>query len=192
MSLRVYDTLTAEKREFQPLIPGKVRMYACGVTPYDRSHIGHARSAIAYDIIYRYLKFTGLEVTFVRNFTDVDDKIIQRANERGVSAMDLADEFIKAYHEDMDALGLLRPDSEPRVSTTIPQIIALTERLVERGVAYASEGDVYFAVILAADIPTGTTVRFKVENCRRGSCPTAGGELVGDDALVAYTVTITP
>ena len=146
MSLRVYDTLTAEKREFQPLIPGKVRMYACGVTPYDRSHIGHARSAIAYDIIYRYLKFTGLEVTFVRNFTDVDDKIIQRANERGVSAMDLADEFIKAYHEDMDALGLLRPDSEPRVSTTIPQIIALTERLVERGVAYASEGDVYFAV----------------------------------------------
>ena len=144
--IRLYDTLSGEKRDFVPIEEGKVRMYACGVTPYDQSHIGHARCYVAYDLIYRYLKFTGLQVTYVRNFTDVDDKIINRSNERGIAAVDLAQENIEAFHRDMDALGIARPDQEPRVSTSMPQIVALVEKLIDRGMAYASEGDVYYAV----------------------------------------------
>jgi len=151
MTLRVYDTLSGEKRPFETLEPGKVRMYVCGVTPYDRCHVGHARSALTYDIVFRYLRFSGLEVTYVRNFTDVDDKIIKRANERGVEATVLAQENIDAFYADMDALRVARPDQEPRVSTSMPQIIALVERLVERGMAYEAEGDVYYAVEKFAD-----------------------------------------
>jgi cysteinyl-tRNA synthetase len=151
MTLRVYDTLSGEKRPFETLEPGKVRMYVCGVTPYDRCHVGHARSALTYDIVFRYLRFSGLEVTYVRNFTDVDDKIIKRANERGVEATALAQENIDAFYADMDALRVARPDQEPRVSTSMPQIIALVERLVERGMAYEAEGDVYYAVEKFAD-----------------------------------------
>jgi cysteinyl-tRNA synthetase len=144
--IRVYDTLSGDKRTLEPIEPGKVRLYACGVTPYDNSHIGHARCYVAFDVIYRYLKLTGLEVTYVRNFTDVDDKIINRANERGMQAVDLAEENIQAFYRDMDALSIARPDQEPRVSTSMPQIIALIERLIGNGMAYASEGDVYYAV----------------------------------------------
>jgi cysteinyl-tRNA synthetase len=144
--VRVYDTLSGEKRLLETLEPGKIRMYACGVTPYDNSHIGHGRCYVAFDVIYRYLRQSGLQVTYVRNFTDVDDKIINRANERGIAAVDLAEENIQSFYRDMDALGIARPDHEPRVSTSMPQIIALVQTLIERGVAYASEGDVYYAV----------------------------------------------
>ena len=146
MTLRVYDTLTGEKRPFETLEPGRVRMYVCGITPYDRCHMGHARSALTYDIVYRYLRFAGFKVEYVRNFTDVDDKIIKRSNERGLEATALAQENIDAFYEDMDALKVARPEQEPRVSTSMPQIIALVEQLIARGVAYPSEGDVYYAV----------------------------------------------
>ncbi len=106
MSLRVYDTLQGEKRPFETIEPGKVRMYVCGVTPYALCHLGHARCYVAWDLVFRYLQYAGYDVTYVRNFTDVDDKIINRANERGMVAMDLANENIQAFYEDMDALGI--------------------------------------------------------------------------------------
>ncbi len=146
MSLQIFDTMTGEKRPFEPLEPGKVRMYVCGVTPYARCHIGHARCYVAYDIIYRYLRFAGYEVRYVRNFTDVDDKIIAAANREGVDPLAYAQRYIDTFYEDMDALGIARPQVEPRVSTTIDEIIALIARLCERGVAYAVEGDVFYAV----------------------------------------------
>ena len=146
MALRVHDTLRGDKVDFTPIEPGTVKMYVCGVTPYDRSHLGHARCYVAYDLIYRHLLASGYAVTYVRNFTDVDDKIIARAHERGVDPLALAAENIEQFHRDMDALGLARPDAEPTVSGTIPEIIALVETLIARGTAYAAGGDVYFAV----------------------------------------------
>jgi cysteinyl-tRNA synthetase len=146
MNLKIHDTLTGEKRAFEPLVPGQVSMYVCGVTPYARCHLGHARCYVAFDIIYRHLLASGYAVTYVRNFTDVDDKIINRANERGMAAVDLAQENIEAFYEDMDALGIARPTLEPRVSTSIPEIIAIIETLIEKGLAYAVDGDVYYSV----------------------------------------------
>ncbi len=146
MALQIHDTLAGKKRPFETVEPGKVRMYVCGVTPYARCHLGHARCYVAWDVIYRYLCYRGYAVTYVRNFTDVDDKIIKRANERGVEALALANEFIDTFYEDMDALGIARPQHEPRVSTTIPGIIALVEKLVAKDLAYAVDGDVYYAV----------------------------------------------
>ncbi len=151
MALRLHDTLTGEKREFEPLEPGKVKMYVCGVTPYDKSHLGHARCYVAWDVVYRYLKFAGYEVTYVRNFTDVDDKIIKRANERGMDPLALAQENIDFFYADMDALGIARPDLEPRVSGTIDEIIAMVQRLIDNGLAYAVDGDVYYAVDAFSD-----------------------------------------
>lgn len=147
MSIQVHDTLAGKKRELVPLEPGKLRVYVCGPTVYDYSHLGHARCYVAWDVAVRHLRARGLEVTFVRNFTDVDDKIIARANERGEDPIALAARFADAFHEDMDALGNLRPDVEPRVSGHIPEIVALIATLVEKGFAYApGNGDVYFAV----------------------------------------------
>ena len=146
MALRVYNTLSGGKEEFRPLVPGKVGMYVCGVTVYDYCHIGHARANIVFDIVYRYLKFSGYEVNYVRNYTDVDDKIINRANERGIDSRALAEEFIRAFDEDMAALGLDLPTCQPKATEHIPQIIAIVERLIERGMAYPSGGDVYFSV----------------------------------------------
>ena len=146
MSLRVYNTMTAQKEEFHPLVPGKVGMYVCGVTVYDYCHIGHARANIVFDVIYRYLQFAGFETTYVRNYTDVDDKIINRANERHISSKDLAEEFITAFDQDMDALGLLRPTHEPRATEYIAEIIGICEKLIDKGLAYASGGDVYYSV----------------------------------------------
>ena len=146
MSLKLHDTLGGEKRDFEPIEPGKVGMYVCGVTPYARCHIGHARCYTAFDIVYRYLKYRGFDVTYVRNFTDVDDKIIARAREKGVEPVALAGEHIVTFYEDMDALGIARPQHEPRVSGTIPEIIALVERLIERGYGYVVDGDVYYEV----------------------------------------------
>lgn len=146
MSLRVYNTLKGQKEPFETLQPGKVGMYVCGVTVYDYCHIGHARANIVFDIIYRYLQFSGYDVTYVRNYTDVDDKIINRANERGITSQALSEEFIRAFDEDMARLGLKKPTVEPKATEHISHIIALVERLIANGKAYASDGDVYFAV----------------------------------------------
>jgi len=146
MSLRVYNTLSGRKEEFVPLTPGKVGMYVCGVTVYDYCHIGHARANIVFDVVYRYLRFAGYDVNYVRNYTDVDDKIINRANERKIDSKALAEEFISAFDEDMAALGLDLPTVQPKATEHIPHIVALIEKLIERGVAYPSGGDVYFAV----------------------------------------------
>ncbi|PLX95947.1 MAG: cysteine--tRNA ligase [Desulfuromonas sp.] len=146
MSLRVYNTLSGQKELFEPRVPGKVGMYVCGVTVYDYCHIGHARANIVFDIVYRYLKYSNYDVTYVRNYTDVDDKIINRANERGITSQQLSEEFIQAFDEDMGRLGLDLPTVQPKATEHIDHIIALVERLIANGKAYASEGDVYFAV----------------------------------------------
>jgi cysteinyl-tRNA synthetase len=147
MSIQIHDTLTGGKRELVPQEPGKLRLYVCGPTVYDFAHLGHARCYVVWDVVVRHLRARGLEVTFVRNFTDVDDKIIKRANERGEDPIALAARFADAFHEDMDALGNVRPNVEPRVSGHIPEIVALIETLVSKGFAYApGNGDVYYAV----------------------------------------------
>ncbi len=146
MSLRVYNTMSGKKEEFVPLVPGKVSMYVCGVTVYDYCHIGHARANIVFDIIYRYLQFVGFDTTYVRNYTDVDDKIIKRANERGISSKDLSEEFIQAFDEDMATLGLAIPTHQPKATEYIPQIIEICQKLIDKGLAYASGGDVYYRV----------------------------------------------
>jgi len=146
MSLRVYNTLSGKKEEFQPLVPGKVGMYVCGVTVYDYCHIGHARANIVFDIVYRYLQYSNYDVTYVRNYTDVDDKIINRANQQGISSKQLAEEFIQAFDEDMEALGLRKPTHEPKATEYIDRIIVLAKQLIEKGMAYESAGDVYYSV----------------------------------------------
>jgi cysteinyl-tRNA synthetase len=147
----LYDTMTAVKRPLALLEPGRCGLYVCGPTVYDMSHIGHARAAIVPDVLVRALRATGLAVTYVRNITDIDDKIIALAQVEGVAAMDVADRYADAYHSDMAALGMLDPDVEPRVSSHLEPIIALISRLVERGLAYAAEGDVYYRVAAFAD-----------------------------------------
>ncbi len=146
MTIRVYNTLGGEKQTFEPIEPGKVRMYVCGPTVYDYCHIGHARSVVVFDVISRYLRQRGFEVTYVRNFTDVDDKIIRRANETGQQPDAVAARFIEAFYTDMDALMVQRADHEPKVTEYIDKIINLVRRLVENGHAYAVDGDVYFDV----------------------------------------------
>ena len=146
MGLHVYNTLTRNKEEFIPLEPGKVKFYACGVTVYDHCHIGHARSSIVFDVIYRYLRHIGFEVTYVRNFTDIDDKIIRRANEEGADYRTIAERYIAAFYEDMDALGVLHPDEEPLATDNIPGMIEIIGTLMEKGFAYQSGPDVYFEV----------------------------------------------
>jgi cysteinyl-tRNA synthetase len=145
-SVRLYDSFRKQKVPFEPLVEGKASMYLCGPTTYDSAHIGHAYSAICFDVIRRSLIWLGFDVRFVRNVTDVDDKIIKRANERGEEAVALAARYADEYNRDMAAFGILPPDVEPRVSTHIREIVALIERLIERGKAYASHGDVYFSV----------------------------------------------
>jgi cysteinyl-tRNA synthetase len=146
MLVQVYNSLTKKKEEFIPLEKGKVSMYVCGITAYDRAHIGHARAALVFDIIYRFLRYLGYEVTYVRNYTDVDDKIIKRANQEGVSCQEIAERYIKEYAEDMQNLGMERPTYEPRATAHIPQIIELIKKLMAKGFAYQMNGDVYFAV----------------------------------------------
>nr|MCR5170689.1 cysteine--tRNA ligase [Desulfovibrio sp.] len=145
--MQLFNTASRSKEPFVPLRPGKVNMYVCGVTVYDLCHIGHARSALVFDVLVRFLRRKGLDVTFVRNFTDVDDKIIRRANEEGRDWKEVAETYIKAFHEDMDALGVLRADVEPRATEYMDAIIDLCGELVQKGFAYATpSGDVYFAV----------------------------------------------
>ena len=145
-SFRLYNTLTREVEDFRPVEPGKVRLYVCGMTVYDDAHVGHARAMVTFDMVTRYLRHRGWDVTFVRNYTDVDDKIIRRATERGEDPAALAERYIASFVEDVEELGLLRPTHEPRVTQSMPEIIAMIEKLVASGHAYPSEGSVWFAV----------------------------------------------
>jgi len=145
--LQIHNTLTRGKEPFTPIEPGKVRMYVCGMTVYDLCHLGHARVLVVFDIVYRYLKRAGFDVTYVRNITDIDDKILARAAERNEPFGDLTERYIQAMHEDAAALGILPPDVEPRATGHIPEIIAMIQRLIDNGHAYvADNGDVYYAV----------------------------------------------
>lgn len=146
-ALKIYNTLARDKQLFSPIQPGKVRMYVCGMTIYDYCHIGHARMMMAFDVLYRWLKTTGYDVTYVRNITDIDDKIIKRAVENGESISQLTSRFITYMHEDTRALGILLPDYEPRATQYVPHMLHLIERLEENGLAYkSSDGDVNYSV----------------------------------------------
>lgn len=145
--LKIYNSITRQKQEFKPINPGKIGMYVCGVTIYDLCHIGHGRTFVSFDMIVRYLRYIGYEVNFQRNITDVDDKIIKRANENNESCDALTERLIGEMHQDFDALNMLRPDFEPRATLHIEEIIKMVERLLERGHAYiATDGDVLFSV----------------------------------------------
>ena len=145
--MQVYNSQSRRKEEFVPKHPGKVDMYVCGITSYDYCHVGHARSAIVFDVLSRYFRHKGMDVRFVRNFTDVDDKIINRANKDGVPSEEIAERYIAAFHEDMDRLNVVRADHEPRATEYIQQMQDLCSELIAQGKAYAvPSGDVYFRV----------------------------------------------
>ena len=146
MALKVYNTLTQKKEQFIPLKENQVTMYVCGVTAYDHAHIGHARAAVIFDVIFRYLKYRGYKVTYVRNFTDVDDKIIKRAIDERTSCKEIAERYIKEYTSDMEALGVERPTHEPLATEHIKDMIETIKKLIELGYAYELDGDVYFEV----------------------------------------------
>ncbi len=146
MSIYLYNSLTKKKEEFVPIHPNIVKMYTCGVTVYDQCHIGHARSLYVFDVMRRYLKYRGYNVQFVRNITDVDDKIINRAIESKKTSQQVSEENIAAYYRDMEALGVARADIEPKATENIPEMIAHIQGLIEKGFAYPVEGDVYFDV----------------------------------------------
>lgn len=150
--LKIYNTLTRTKDEFIPLVKGKVGLYVCGMTVYDYCHIGHARVMVVFDTVARYLRYSGYDLTYVRNITDIDDKIIQRANENGEDFQLLTERFIDAMHEDERALGVLAPDNEPKATQSIANILSMIEQLLEKGVAYVgSNGDVFYSVSKFAD-----------------------------------------
>lgn len=144
--MEIFNTMTLKKESFEPIHDNEVRMYVCGVTVYDDCHIGHARSSVVFDVIRKYLKYKGYKVTFVKNFTDIDDKIIKRSNDLGISWKDLTDRYIKSHDEDMTALMVERPDYTPKATEFINEMINLCEKLIEKGYAYEKGGDVYFRV----------------------------------------------
>lgn len=146
MAIQLYNTSSRKKEEFKPIIEGKAGIYVCGVTVYDLCHIGHARSAVVFDVLVRYLRARGYEVTYVRNFTDVDDRIIERARQMGKDPASLAQEYIDAFYDDMHELRTLAPDKEPRATEHIEDMIRMIEALIKKGFAYIQDGDVYFSV----------------------------------------------
>lgn len=146
MPITIYNTLKRKKERFEPAQPGHVRMYVCGPTVYDSCHIGHARSVVVFDVIVRFLRSQGYEVTYIRNFTDIDDKIISRAKQLDVSPQALAEKYIHEFHRDMDALNVERATVEPKATDHVAQIISVIEKLIEKGIAYAVDGDVFYAV----------------------------------------------
>jgi cysteinyl-tRNA synthetase len=165
--IKLYNTLSGKKEEFIPLKPGKVTMYACGVTVYDFSHLGHARGAVAFDLIQRYFRRKGFEVKYVRNFTDVDDKIINRAKEEAVSAAEVAHKYIDAYQEDMKRLGVGKADVEPKATEYIAEMLDVIKGLVEKGHAYVVDGDVYFRVASFKDY--GKLSKRNLEDLKAGA-----------------------
>ncbi|MDZ4224429.1 MAG: cysteine--tRNA ligase, partial [bacterium] len=144
--LKVYNSLTQKKEKFAPLKAKEVRMYVCGITAYDACHLGHARAAVAFDIVYRYLKFLGFKVTYVRNYTDIDDKIINRAKELNIPWNAITERYIKEYQEDMLELRVLTPTKEPRATEHIPHMIRAIQKLIENKMAYESQAGVYYSV----------------------------------------------
>src|SRR5579883_579865 len=145
--LQIYNTLTRQKEIFKPIEAGKIGMYVCGVTVYDYCHLGHARTYSAMDVIINYLRFSGYEVNYVRNITDIDDKIIKRANENGTDFQSVTEQFTRAMHEDFAALGLKAPDHEPRATEFISAMCEFIAKIIENGHAYVgANGDVYFDV----------------------------------------------
>ena len=145
--IKIYNSLSQRKEELQPIEPGKLSIYVCGITVYDYCHLGHARMLMAFDVVTRYLRYRGFDVNYVRNITDIDDKILSRASENNELFSDLTSRFIKAMHEDEAALGIQRPDQEPRATAHIDEIIAMIQTLMDKDFAYkAANGDVYYAV----------------------------------------------
>jgi len=151
MTLKVYKTIKKKKEVFVPVEAGKVKMYVCGVTPYNHPHIGNARPFLTWDVIKRYLEHTGLQVQHIQNFTDVDDKIINAANAEGVTWDVIANRYITSYFEVMDKLNIRRADMYPTVSEHMAEIIAIVEKLVAKGYAYIVDGDVYYSIKKFAD-----------------------------------------
>ncbi|MDX2232772.1 MAG: cysteine--tRNA ligase [Leptolyngbyaceae cyanobacterium bins.349] len=167
MSLTIYNTLTRQKQPFEPVAPGTVRMYVCGVTVYDYCHLGHARSYIVWDTVRRYLQWCGYTVRYVQNFTDIDDKIIRRSQEENQPWQDITSKYIDAYLEDLGRLNVLPADAYPKATEVIPQIIDLIQQLIEQGYAYPVEGDVYYAI---AKFPTyGKLSGRKLEQMEAGA-----------------------
>ena len=149
--LKIYNSLTNQKEKFTPIEKNIVKMYVCGMTVYDYCHLGHARVMVAFDVVYRYLKATGYDVTYIRNITDIDDKIIQRANENGEDFTALTERFIDAMREDERALGVLEPTAEPKATDNIEAILAMITQLIDKGYAYRGKitdgaSDVYYDV----------------------------------------------
>jgi len=167
MSLAIYNDLTRKREEFKPLEPGKVKMYCCGPTVYDFFHIGNARPFVFFDVARRYLESIGYEVTFIQNFTDIDDKMINRANERGITVAELAEEFISAYYDDADALGIKRASLNPRATHEIDTVISIIEKLIEKGHAYPLDGSVYFDV--ASDKEYGKLSKQSIDELESGA-----------------------
>ena len=167
MSLKIFNTLTNAKEIFTPIEPGKVRMYVCGVTVYDSAHIGHARSFFTFDIIYRYLKVSGFDVVYVRNFTDVDDKIINKANDESVTCDTITSRYIEEFVREGESLGWLRPTREPRATDHMAEIIAIIENLETKGLAYRVGGDMYYAVSGFTDY--GKLSRKKIDELEAGA-----------------------
>jgi len=166
MALRFYNTLTRSLEEFQPLVPGRVGMYGCGPTVYQLPHIGNYRTFVFYDVLHRYLEWKGYQVRFVMNLTDVDDRIIERALDAGVSIDEFTAPYIRGFLEDLDTLGIRRADAYPRATGHVPEMIRLVERLLERGHAYVVDGDVYFDISSFADY--GKLSRVDLSAVRRG------------------------
>ena len=165
--LKIYNSLSGQKETFTPIDPGQVRMYVCGMTVYDYCHIGHARVLVVFDVVYRFLQHLGFEVNYIRNITDIDDKIIQRANENREDFHALTERFIQAMHEDADALGVLRPTQEPKATDNMPAILRMIDTLIDKGYAYqADNGDVYFSVSKFNDY--GQLSGKRVEDLRAG------------------------
>ena len=146
MTIRTHNTLTGKKEALQTIEPGHVKLYVCGITSYDYCHIGHARSSLAFDMIVKYLKYRDYKVTFVRNFTDIDDKIIARAKEQNTTSAELANRFIQEFYTDMDKLGIARPDIEPKATEHIGEMVTMIGELIDKGKAYEAGGDVYYIV----------------------------------------------
>ena len=166
--LKIYNTLTRQKEEFKPIHAGEIGMYVCGITVYDLCHIGHGRTFVAFDVVARYLRYVGYKLKYVRNITDIDDKIIKRANENGESIETLTNRMIGEMHKDFAALGILPPDLEPRATRHIDEIIELVGRLIERGHAYvADNGDVMFDVL--SDKDYGVLSRQDLEQLQAGA-----------------------
>ena len=146
MPQKIFNTKTRQKEVFQPIEEGAVGMYVCGITAYDVCHVGHARAAVVFDVIFRHFRARGYRVTYVKNFTDIDDKIIDRANREGVTITDITDRYIRLHDEDMAALNVLAPTITPKATEHMADMITLIRTLEEKGIAYAVDGDVFFAV----------------------------------------------